>query len=325
MLAGNDAFAKFEQAVEAAQQENEWFTEENICMSLSAIANEFLNESKLHSWLSTYANMSTKAEERIGIVAAGNIPLVCFHDILCVILSGNQAVLKPSSKDKVLITEVVRLLGIFNVDLSKRLELVDSIDPSSVDRLIATGSDNTARYVEYTYRGLPILLRKSRSSLAVLTGKETADELRLLAADVFSYFGMGCRNVSKLYVPENYDFSFFIGTAHEWSEVLTKHKKYTNSYCYQKALYLSLDETFLDGKFFLIKQSNAYTSPLSTLYFDFYSGLDELKMRLVVDAEQLQCVVAANGNFGNVCFGQTQYPALADYADGIDCMRWLMG
>ncbi|MDR0661426.1 MAG: hypothetical protein LBG19_11735 [Prevotellaceae bacterium] len=324
LLAGNNAYGGFNTTIQLAVEENEWFTESGIRKSLAAIASEMLNGDKLVSWVQNYpyCDLSTTLKP-IGVIAAGNIPLVCFHDIICVLISGYAVLLKLSSKDKVLVEKIAELLAVFEPKLDDRIKLVDTIKKSDISGLIATGSNNTSRYIDYEYSDIPVINRKNRTGIAILTGNETEKELELLSDDVFSYFGMGCRNVSKLYVPCGYDFTMFIGASTKWKEGLGRQSKYIYSYRHEYAISQSLNEQYINGGFFLLKENKTYNSPLSVIYYEFFSNLDSVKNQLIQSAEQLQCVVSADGEIGNVRFGQTQKPSLFDYADGIDTMQWL--
>lgn len=322
-LAGKEVYTAFNASVRQALQENEWFTEQGIRESFAAIAAEMLGAAKLEAWLQAYPyNNNGDVVKPIGVIAAGNIPLVCFHDVICVLLLGYSLLLKPSSKDSVLISRLVELLIYFEPRLRDKIALTHSIKQQAISALIATGSNNTARYIEYEYSTVPILSRKNRTSVAVLTGNETEEELRLLSDDVFSYFGMGCRNVSKLYVPEGYNFSLLLSVFGGWAERLGQQAKYINSYRHERAISLSLNESLLDGEAFLLKQSKLFNSPLSVIYYDFFSNLESIKSQLLQNADLLQCVVAG-GSIGNVSFGQAQKPTLSDYADSVDTIQWL--
>ena len=323
-LAGSGSYAGFSHAVQYALKENRWFTEESVRDALAAISSEMLNGDKLEAWLLAYSYCDSNAHLKpIGVIAAGNIPLVCFHDVICVLLSGYNLLLKPSSKDKVLIGWVLELLIYFEPKLKDRIKLVSAIQQSAISGLIATGSNNTARYIEYEYPAIPVLSRKSRTSAAIVTGNETEEELTRLAYDIFSYFGMGCRNVSKLYVPNGYDFSFLLEASSEWAKKLSRQPKYISSYRYEHALSISLGESLIDGKVFLLKKNKLFNSPLSVIYYDFFTNLESVKNHIAQNADLLQCVVATSSFIGNVRFGQTQQPALSDYADGIDTIQWL--
>lgn len=324
-LGGEGAYADFSTTVGCAAKENEWFTEQGIKESLAAISSEMLSEAKLSAWLQSYAYHDYgNSLKPVGVIAAGNIPLVCFHDIICILLSGYGLLLKPSSKDSILVRKVVELLIYFEPKLRGRVGLTDSIRQSDISGLIATGSNNTARYIEYRYADVPVLSRRNRTSVAVLTGNETEEELELLTDDMFLYFGMGCRNVSKLYVPVGYDFSLLLKVLKKWRTSLLKQPKYVNSYKHELAMGLSLGEQLIDGEVFMLKRSDQLNSPLSVVCYDFFANLDIVKKNFTQNADMIQCIASADGLVGNVRFGQTQKPALSDYADGVDTIQWII-
>ena len=323
-LGGKGLYAAFSTAVWQAAKDNEWFTEQGIKDALAAISTEMLAEVKLRAWLEGYGyNDRASLAKPVGVIAAGNIPLVCFHDIMCVMLSGYGLLLKPSSKDRALIEKIVELLIYFEPKLSERIKLSYLAKREDISALIATGSNNTARYIEYEFAGISILSRKNRTSVAILTGDETEEELMLLGDDIFSYFGMGCRNISKLFLPKGYDFSTLIASLNLWTEKLSRQAKYVGSYRHERAISLSLNEQVINGDIFLLKESKQLNSPLSVIYYEFFSNLESVKNHLIQNADLLQCVAAADGTIGNVRFGQTQKPALSDYADGVDTIQWL--
>lgn len=324
-IAGSRAYSDFTAATIEAVNDNEWFTTEGVKEAMAAISSQMLAQEKLEKWLQEYSYTDyIDSVKPVGIIAAGNIPLVCFHDILCVLLSGYALQLKPSSKDKVLVSKVVELLIRIEPKLADRVVLTNTINPADISGLIATGSNNTARYIEHEFSSIPILSRRNRTSIAILTGGETKEELQRLSNDIFSYFGMGCRNVSKLYIPKGYDFSILVSALSTWRDRMNKHQKYTNSYKHERAISLSLGEKVVDGEFFMLKMSEQFSSPLAVVYCEEFNNFDELKNHIVQYADALQCVVSAEVGIGNVRFGQTQTPALTDYADGVDTIQWLI-
>lgn len=323
-LAFEQSYQWFEQQEEQAVRANEWFTRASIRYSIRAIASGMLVEDELRGWLAAYPDAFRKPPVRVGVIAAGNIPLVCFHDFLCVLMSGNSVVLKPSSKDSVLIRSIVKLLLTFEPNMAERITLMEGIDQPSIGRLIATGSNNTARYIEYAYRSTPSIVRKNRTSVAILSGTETEEELTKLCDDIFLYAGMGCRNVAKLYVPTGYSFDWLLAAAKKWEQALAGHLLYKQCYLYERANALLSDEVIVDGGFFILKQTPDLSSPLAVVSFQYYEQPEDAKAQLLMLAGQLQCVVGAGGK-GLVPFGGMQNPSLFDYADGIDTMRWLTG
>ena len=247
--------------------------------------------------------------------------MVGFHDLLCVILSGNKAVVKLSSHDTVLLpfmvqelTEIAPEIGEFISFTQERL--------TDFEAVIATGSNNTARYFEYYFAGKPHIIRRNRNSVAILTGKETPKELYRLGEDIFRYFGLGCRSVSKLFVPRDYDFAPFFEAIYPYHTLLD-HQKYINNYDYNKAVYLMSLCPLLENGFLLLKEDEKYASPIATLFYERYDDLTILSQRLEKERELLQCVVGSKEIPEAIPFGQTQVPSLTDYADGVDTLAFL--
>ena len=308
-----------EKLYEKATQLNPWFTPASIDLSFNGIAH-LLNEKNLSAWASGY-NLSTEKEKKVGVAMAGNIPLVGFHDYLCVLLSGNQLVAKLSSQDPFLLTEIHSWLIDIEPQFENKIHFEERL--KNVDAIIATGSDNTARYFEYYFRNLPHIIRKNRSSCAILMGEESTDHLMEFGQDVFSYFGLGCRNVSKLYVPEGYAFDTLLKTWEPY-KAIADHHKYANNYWYQKSIMLMDQIPFLDNGFVILTQKEQLVSPISVVYYETYKDQADLKQKLEIQKDKIQCMVSANGWFeGSVPFGKAQMPELWDYADGIDTMRFL--
>jgi hypothetical protein len=305
---------------------NAWFTEQNVRQSIAALADN-LTKQKLERWMAPYRQELDKQTNayRVAVIMAGNVPLVGFHDFLCVLLSGNQFIGKLSSEDKLLLPYLSKILVAIEPRFKECIEFTEG-QLKNMQAVIATGSNNTSRYFEYYFSKYPSIIRKNRNSVAVLTGRETKEELELLGKDVFQYFGLGCRNVSKLFVPKAYSFDLFYEAMIEHQEIIQANK-YANNYDYNSTVYLmSNDPTLLDNNFLLLKESPAYASPIGVLYYEFYDDLNTLKTRLDKEAEQIQCIVSSHSGFTNaVPFGQAQCPALNDYADGVDTMKFLTG
>lgn len=299
-----------------ARNENAWFVEENVKLALDGIA-LFLNGSKLENWLSAYP-LGDITPKKVGVVAAGNIPLVGFHDVMCVLLSGHQLMIKMSSKDNVLMRFVLNELFEIAPDFKSQVTFVERLNEASA--FIATGSDNTARYFEYYFKNKPHVIRKNRTSVAVLTGKESPEDFENLGHDIFQYYGLGCRNVSKLFVPKGYDFTPLLDALQPFEPVI-HHHKYRNNYDYNKSIYLVNREPFLDTEYLLVRESEDLVSPISVLYYQEYEDERELKSVLKEYEDKIQCVVGTN----HIPFGQAQRPEVSDYADGVDTMAFLTG
>ena len=311
---------EWDEAVETAYQRNAWFTRES-CMYALGYWGEMLQERLLEGWLERYPTPEGNGLD-VALVLAGNIPLVGLHDVLSVLLTGNRAIVKCASNDQVLLPFLIRQLESFEPRLTGRISFTDG-KLGAFDAVIATGSDNTSRYFEYYFSKKPHIIRKNRHGAAVLTGKENADELRGLAADVFLYFGMGCRSVSKLFVPEGYDFDPLFKAFYSFKSV-TDHHKYANNYDYNKAVYLMSGSPMLDNGFLLLKEDPSFGSPIGTLFYESYATSASLKNRLEAVEGSLQCVVAGDWLEDAIPFGRAQYPSLWEYADGVDTIDFLL-
>ena len=301
---------------------NAWFTPDNVEKAVRSIG-EMLNIADLTTWLSKYTfNNSGK---KVGLILAGNIPLVGFHDVLCVLASGNHALIKASSQDSHLVKYVLEKLTVIDDSFSGRYAFVERLE--NFDAVIATGSNNTSRYFEFYFGKVPNIIRKNRNSIAVLTGNETAEQLYQLGHDIFDYYGLGCRNVSKILVPDDYNFNFFFESIQGYENII-HHHKYNNNYDYNKSIYLVNRDEHLDNGFLLVKKDDRFTSPLAVLFYSNYA--DEAAAEKIINdnSDKIQCVVSGiRLNVGNqvVNFGQSQQPKLWDYADGIDTMEFLAG
>ena len=302
-----------------ARNRNAWFDLPNVRSAIMGVAH-LLAEPALSHWAGRYP-AEPASPRQVGVVMAGNIPLVGFHDLLCVLLSGHTLLAKPSQDDTVLMLWIAKELTQIEPAFGERLQFVERLN--AADAFIATGSDNTARYFEYYFRNKPHLIRRNRTSLAILTGRETPEELAGLGADIFQYYGLGCRNVSKLYVPEGYDFVPLLDALAPWQHVLNHHK-YQNNYDYNKSILLVNAVPHFDTGFLLLTEREALVSPISVLHFSYYAQEIDLLDQLTNVAAQTQCLVSAGGRYpGSFPFGRAQSPAVSDYADGIDTMEFL--
>ncbi len=295
---------------------NPWFTPEFTDLASKNIATHFLEKEKLDRWISPYT-MDRSSQRKIGIVMAGNIPLVGFHDLLCVFMSGHKAIVKPSSKDEVLIKHLVQKLAEWvpeTIDLIVFGEMLKGCDV-----YIATGSNNSARYFEYYFKKYPHIIRRNRTSVAVLDGNETSEELDKLADDVHLYFGMGCRNVTKIFVPEGYDFLPLLDAFKKYN-YFKDHHKFKNNYDYNLALHILNGKFYMTNESIILFENPSIFSPISQLNYEFYTDKVKLNGQLS-SIEDLQCAVGHD----YIPFGQAQLPSLTDYADGIDTMKFLTG
>lgn len=309
-----------ESAIEKAGVHNSWFTRENVYHVLAYWGNQ-LSEKKIVQWLSSYSLPKHQSPKRVAIVMAGNIPLVGFHDFLCVLLSGNSVVGKLSSNDTVLLPVLVKYLKATDPGIGERISFTEG-KLENFDAVIATGSNNTGRYFEYYFGKYPHIIRKNRNSVAILSGDETQESLKKLGEDLFRYYGLGCRSVSKIYVPEGYNFASFFDAIGNWKALL-QNNKYANNYDYNKAVYLLSDLKILDNGFLILKEDRGIASPISVLYFEYYKDSEQLEQDLLTASHTIQCIVAENFSATEVAPGQTQQPALYDYADGVDTIAFL--
>ena len=307
-----------EELFSKAANTNPWFTPHNIEQALHGIIH-FLDHTTLTGWINEYSLPGET--QKIGIVMAGNIPLVGFHDFLSVIMAGHKAVIKLSSQDHILLPAVLAMLLKINPKFSEQFLLVDKL--SKIDAVIATGSDNSARYFRKYFRDIPHIIRKNRTSIAVLNGEESAAELQLLGTDIFSYFGLGCRNVAKILVPSGYDMTVLLDNLESHHEII-HHPKYFNNYEYNKAIYLVNRTPHLDTGYALFTQSTDIVSPLAVIYYEEYSNEQQLNTTIELSADKLQCVVSnAQLTSNAIPIGKSQEPDIDDYAENIDTMSFL--
>ncbi|RPE05592.1 acyl-CoA reductase [Chitinophaga lutea] len=301
-----------------AYQHNGWFTPEFIDLSIDNIRQYYLARPKLEEWLAQYPGFGEPAApKKVGIVMAGNIPLVGFHDWLTGFLSGHEIRLKLSSKDNILLPHLLKKVEEWAPELAGVTTIHEVL--KDCDAYIATGSNNSARYFNYYFAKYPHIIRRNRTSAAVLTGEETPQELEALADDVMLYFGLGCRNVTKVYVPEGYDFAPLLEALKKY-DYLADHHKYKNNYDYNLALYLLNTSPYLTNDSLLLHESDPLFSPLSVLHYGFYRNRGELEAQLKAHPD-LQCLVARDA----IPFGQAQRPSLTDYADGADTAAFFRG
>lgn len=300
-----------------AQNGNNWFTPKNVASAMQAIAT-MLQEDKLADWASRYTLADHFTNKKIGIVMAGNIPAVGFHDWFCTLLAGHEAHIKPSTLDTVLMRWLANQLAEISPELGSKTVFSERMN--HIDAVIATGSDNSSRYFEYYFAKKPHIIRHNRTSVAVLTGHETPQEIQSLGRDIFDYYGLGCRNVSKVYVPENYNFTLLLDAFAGYAYVQENHK-YNNNYDYNKSIYLVNGVPHLDTGFLLVTESQELVSPISVLFYEKYADVADLQTKLTDKAHKIQCVVGKEAV--QIPFGQAQCPNLDDYADGVDTMLFL--
>lgn len=304
-----------------AYYHNRWFTVDNIILSLKAISENYLNENKLKTWLKNY-NISIQQPKRIGIVMAGNLPLVGFHDLLCVLASGNIAVVKMSSKDKILLPEIASQLIAIQPNYKDKIIFADTL--KNIDAVIATGGNNSARYFDYYFGKYPNIIRKNRNSIAILAGNETHEQLIKLGNDAFQYFGLGCRNVSMVFFPEGYDITKLLSVWEGKFNHLMDETTYRNNYDYNRTLLLMNKIQHHASDYVMLIPDATIATPVSVLHYQFYNNIQEVKSFISQNNESIQCVVAENENLNALPFGSSQQPELWDYADNIDTMSFLI-
>lgn len=305
--------------IQLSQSHNGWYTPEQVFFAVNSWA-EALTKNNLDQWLSSY-NLENTQSKTVGLILAGNIPLVGFHDFLSVLISGHKVLVKTSSNDQHLLPFLAKYLIAVEPKLAEYIAFVEG-KLENFDAVIATGSNNTARYFEYYFKDKPSIIRKNRNSVAVLNGTESKEDLVRLGEDIFRYFGLGCRNVSKLFVPRDYKFDGFFEAMFEYQDVI-HYEKYANNYDYNKAVFLMSNFKLLDNGFLTIKEDSSYSSPISSVFYEFYDDVETLKKRLETDNEQIQCIVSKGFIDTSIPFGKTQKPELWDYADNIDTIAFL--
>ena len=312
-------FDGFLHQIKLAQEKNSWFTKDNVLFSLNSL-HKSLTENNLNTFTESL-DLTKKSSKKVAIVMAGNIPLVGFHDFLSVLISGHSVLVKQSSSDKHLLPFLAKYLEYVEPTFKGKITFTEE-KLTNFDAVIATGSDNTARYFEYYFKNKPNIIRKSRNSVAVITGKETEEDFIKLSDDVFQYFGLGCRSVSKLYVPKGYNFDAFFTGMYAKKDMI-ENAKYANNYDYNKAVYLMSLFDLLENGFLMIKEDESYASPIATIFYEYYDNETDLKIKLHQDKDKIQCIVAKDFIENEIAFGQTQHPELTDYADGVNTLEFL--
>lgn len=312
-------------AIQKSQSANGWFIPEFVESALVNIGSA-LSEENIRKWLEPYkTKLENKKDQKVtGVIMAGNVPAVGFHDFLSILESGNIFKGKTSSTDPYLLPAIADILIEIEPRFKESITFTDA-RLGEIDQIIATGSNNTSRYFEYYFGKYPNIIRRNRNSAAILTGKETEEEIKLLGKDIFTYFGLGCRNVSKLFVPKGYDFDHFFKGIFDYSWVVNNNK-YGNNYDYHKTLYLMKKTKLWDNGFIFLKEDIGLASPVASLFYENYNDVEELKDRLRMDKDHIQCLVASDKSASEsaIPFGKTQQPELWDYADNVDTMKFLL-
>lgn len=326
-LRSADTRPELEEIAQRAYYKNNWFTPDNVLRALQAIANEFLTADKLNAWIQAYSPAEPAHPKVIGVVMAGNIPAVGFHDMLCVLISGHKLLAKLSNQDFVLIHFLIQKLKEINPGFKSLIEEAERLNKA--DAYIATGSNNTARYFDYYFGKKPHIIRRNRTSVGILLGEEDENAFVDLGHDISDYYGLGCRNVSTILVPEDYDFTPLLRTLEPNVSTYLNNHKYQNNYDYNKSIYLINAVPHYDNGYLLLTENDGLVSPISVLYYQTYRTQDDAAAWLTERADRIQVVASAKSSSGqgwypgSVPFGQTQFPGLSDYADGVDTMAFL--
>lgn len=308
-------FEKLKVTANQAKVYNGWFEQSEVKRSFKAWG-EVLNDADLTTWTNKY-EINESNSKTVALIMAGNIPLVGLHDLISVYLSGHKAKVKMSSEDDRLLPALLEVWSLFDDTLLDHIQLAGP-KLGEFDAVIATGSNNTARHFEQYFGGYPHIIRKNRTSVAILSGEENEEELKELATDIFAYFGLGCRNVTKLFLPKGYDLDNIFGGLFHWQDIVN-NKKYGNNYDYHKAIFLLEGFDVLENGFILLKEDQGLTSPIGTLYYEYYEDEKELRQLMKEREEEIQCVVSRK----DIPFGAAQSPKLWEYADGVDTMEFL--
>lgn len=313
---------KLDTVIHQTYLHNRWLTKENTQLALQAVRQEFLDENKLKTWVAQYNIPKQTSPQKIGLILAGNIPMVGFQDILNVFVAGHQSLIKYSEKDKHLIPHLIAVMAEINPASASYFESVERL--KDFDAVIATGSNNSARYFEAYFGKYPHIIRKNRTSVAILNGNETEDDLKKLGIDVFRFFGLGCRNVSKLYVPKDYDFIPLLETWKRF-EYVVNHDKYKSNFDYNYCLIIMNGMPYVSNGSILLQEGESLHSRIASLYYEYYNDLNEVTEKLQAQQQEIQCIASLEGidNLNVIPFGQAQQPTLNDYADGVDTMEFL--
>lgn len=303
--------------IKLAIAKNPWFTVKSITNAVLSIS-DMVEKDMLNAWLNPYTIKEPSASKNVLIIMAGNIPLVGFHDLLSVIIMGHNPVIKLSSNDNVLMPLIINIF----IDLSpsnyNQIKFINEVKGRSFDAVITTGTDNSANYFKYYFKDAKRIIRKNRRSIAILDGSENSLQIKGLANDIFMYYGLGCRNVSKIYLPVGYDLNILFKSFYLHKHVI-EHKKYGNNYDYNKAIYLMGNNKLIENGFILLKEDSSLYSPVAMLYYEYYDDINDVHSFIDKNIDKIQCIVSKN----NIPFGNTQKPKLWDYADGVDTIDFL--
>ncbi|MBT4345586.1 MAG: acyl-CoA reductase [Flavobacteriales bacterium] len=304
-------------SIKIATVKNPWFTVKSITNAVLSIS-DMVEKDMLNAWLNPYTIKEPSSPKNVLIIMAGNIPLVGFHDLLSVIIMGHNPVIKLSSNDNVLMPLIINIfLDLFPSNYNQ-IKFINDVKGRSFDAVITTGTDNSANYFKYYFKDAKKIIRKNRRSIAILDGSESSQQIKGLANDIFLYYGLGCRNVSKLYLPCGYDLNILFKSFYSHKHVM-EHKKYGNNYDYNKAIFLMGNNKLIENGFILLKEDSSLYSPVAMLYYEYYNDINDVDTFINKNSDKIQCIVSKN----NIPFGNTQKPKLWDYADGVDTIDFL--
>lgn len=317
----NDNSTVFSDLLDKAEKSNPWFIEEFVRSAIIEWGSQ-LQSSNIEKWLSAYPALPNAGKKSVAIIMAGNIPLVGLHDLICVLIAGHKAICKISSKDSVLLKWIIGQIKEVIPEIAENIVIAED-KLENFDAVIATGSNNSSRYFEYYFGKYPNILRRNRNSLALLSGEETREDFMMLAHDIFHYFGLGCRSVSKVWVPEGFDFVKMIDSFESYSWLRNNHN-YANNYEYNKALMLMNNIKHLDNGFILVRPESSLSSPIGVLHYETYTRLSLAVEKISKQKDEIQCVVSNISDTDSVPLGKSQQPELWDYADNVDTLKFLL-
>lgn len=313
-----EEFGKLDdELLQLVYKNNSWFDKKSVLFSLNHWRN-ILNYGSLNEWLNNYDQSKFFKHKKILVLNAGNIPLAGFHDFLCVLLTGNSPIIKMSSNDSVLFPKIISKC-ISSLSNKVPVKLLNSIEDVLCDKLIMSGNNISTQIVEYKFKNTSKLIRRNKNSIAIINGEETDDEIDNLGDDIFTYYGMGCRNVSKLYVKKGFSLNRILKIFNKKFSYVSKNPTYMNNYNYYKAIYQLDGLKYYDGMFFILKEDESIGSPISVINYEFYDNLEEIYPKIEQRSDEIQCIVSRN----HIVFGNSQKPKISDYPDGIDTISFL--
>ncbi|GAB4203244.1 MAG: acyl-CoA reductase [Bacteroidia bacterium] len=306
-----------QKSIQQAEILNPWFIEKFIHTMLSHIS-DLISKESIESYIADFQTASHP--KNILVIAAGNIPMVSFHDVMTVLLSVHTLIFKPSSKDTVLMKMILHILQDINPKLKEKIIIVESpLSGRNMDAVIATGTNNTAHHIHQYFSQYPRIVRNNRTSIAIIDETTTDEELKKLADDILLYFGMGCRNVSKIFIPENFDIQRIFKNIYDYGFVM-QHHKYMNNYDYYRSIYLLNRESFLENNFLIVKESEQLHAPVANLFYQRYTDINEPLKYIQNHQNDVQTIVGKN----HTPFGMSQFPHISDFSDGINTKNFLM-